>query len=419
MDLTGIGKAIFSALVPNGESIVKIGDELKKLNDGFNDFKAEISTDQEKIIKDYLADLKAKKGSIRENDAITTIIKDFIERIKASNDNKPFVFILDDLDRLDPEHLFRLFNVFTAHHDSKTDGNKFDFDQLIFVCDIKNIHFMFQHKYGEKVDFAGYIDKFYSSHIFYFDAKRYFKEFVKKLVLTKYDFGQEFTGLLPNTIHKRYDFKDMADAKDGFSILNHIINGMIDLDFIKIRSFERFQCYRVPNYKFDYRENMQIFAYEYYYLMYTSILQQFFPRLHEYEEALTALNQQYTPDYNEDENNHYYTNDTIESRIIQVSLPFIMPPVLAFGNIQQQENSTFEYFNEFDEAMEIHYSVNYDGFIKYLYMKKALMPESSEVEPSVATVNNLRIKRPNPYWFFLEAFRISLKKGFLRHSGKL
>lgn len=419
MDFTGIGKAIFTALVPHGESIAKVGEELKKLNDDFNDFKAEINPDQEKIIKAYLADLKAKKGSIRENDAITGMIKDFVKRIKTANDNKPFIFILDDLDRLDPEHLFRLFNVFTAHHDSKSDSNKFDFDQLIFVCDVRNIHHMFKHKYGKKVDFSGYIDKFYSSHIFYFDFRQYFKDFVKKLILTKYDFGQEFTDLIPAYIHKRHDFKDVSDAKDGFIILNHIINGLIDLDYIKIRSFERFQSYRMPNYKFDYGNNREVQAYDYYYLVYTSILQQFFPRLHEYEEAITALSKKYIGDYEEQENKYYYTDDSVESWIIRISLPFFMPQHLAFGRIQEQQNSSFEYPNESGDLVEIHYSVTYEGRIDYLYMK-AIHELEIEVETAEPPkpVKDLYIKRPNPYWFFLEAFRLCIKKGFLRNSGK-
>lgn len=124
----------------------------------------------------YLVSHRLKKGSVREDgDYITILIQDLISRIKAVKENKPFIFILDDLDRLDPEHVFRLFNVFTAHHDSKTDKNKFNFDQVIFVCDVRNIHYMFQHKYGTHTDFQGYIDKFYSSHIFIFDFKAYIK----------------------------------------------------------------------------------------------------------------------------------------------------------------------------------------------------------------------------------------------------
>ena len=76
------------------------------------------------------------------------------------------VLLIDDLDRLDPEHVFRLFNIFSAHYDDVTESNKFGFDKIIFVCDINNIQQMFNHRYGINVEFNGYIDKFYSSEIF-------------------------------------------------------------------------------------------------------------------------------------------------------------------------------------------------------------------------------------------------------------
>jgi hypothetical protein len=416
MDFTGIGKAIFAAVVPNGESFVKIGDELKKINDELNNFKAEINDGQEKIIKDYLADLKTKKGSIRENDAITLIIKDFISRIKAANNNKKFVFIIDDLDRLDPEHLFRLFNVFTAHHDGKTDSNKFEFDQILFVCDIKNIHFMFRHKYGKKVDFSGYIDKFYSSNIFFFDFKKHLKESTIKLLLNKYNLGDN----LPSYVVDRYNFRDVTKARDNFSMLKHVISELIDLDFIKIRSFEKFQSYRVPTYKFEFAQSREVHAFDYTFLVYISVLQQFFPRLNECQDAVEALNKTYAPDYGQDDKNHYYNYDSMETGIISISLPFLMKPEKAFGSQRREENSHFEYPNEKGDLMEIYYSIFDDGVIRYSYMKtaaieKVIIPtgEATAPEPEKPKALETTI-RPNPYWFFLEAFKRSYTAGWLR-----
>ncbi|HJD91473.1 MAG TPA: hypothetical protein K8V80_02310, partial [Bacteroides coprosuis] len=58
----------------------------------------------------------------------------------------------------------------SAHDDSLTPGkNKFGFDKIILVCDIDNIKNIYRHRYGAEVDFSGYIDKFYSSTIYYFD----------------------------------------------------------------------------------------------------------------------------------------------------------------------------------------------------------------------------------------------------------
>ena len=423
MDLSGIGKAIVTALLPHGEEIVKVGEEIQKFKEGFDDFKAEINADQEKKIKAYLTEIKNKKGSIRENDAITIIIKDYIQRIKDANESKPFVFILDDLDRLDPEHLFRLFNVFTAHHDSKTDSNKFDFDQLIFVCDVKNIHHMFKHKYGKKVDFSGYIDKFYSSHIFYFDFKEYLKGSVKKLLMSKYDFDKEQKDMLENYLYKRYDFKSTANAKSWGEILNHLIGKFIDHDLIKIRSFERFQCYCVPSYEFEYKSGRKLRADNFYYLMLTYLLQQFFPRHYEYEKALEVLSVNYDADYEPITGNApSYVDETVDSNLIQIAIPFLMEPEIIFGNrLEPTDDAYFEYQNEKGQRLEIHYSMSYEREIRYRSTRIPQQPESVETkveetagaqEPK-ATPPSLFVKRPNPYWFLLQAFRACQKRDFL------
>ena len=49
--------------------------------------------------------------------------------------------------------------------------NKFGFHKIVLVCDIENIRNLFYSKYGANVDFSGYIDKFYSREIYYFDNK--------------------------------------------------------------------------------------------------------------------------------------------------------------------------------------------------------------------------------------------------------
>jgi hypothetical protein len=76
--------------------------------------------------------------------------------------------IIDDFDRLDPEHVFRILNIFSAHIDLNEATNKFGFDKIIFSLDINNIAEMYAHRYGKDVDFLGYIEKFYSVDIFKF-----------------------------------------------------------------------------------------------------------------------------------------------------------------------------------------------------------------------------------------------------------
>lgn len=81
--------------------------------------------------------------------------------------------IIEDLDRIDPEHIFRILNVISAHYDQRYHDeyyhNKFGFDKIIIVSDYQNIKNIFHHRYGVDVDFDGYINKFYSTSPFHFN----------------------------------------------------------------------------------------------------------------------------------------------------------------------------------------------------------------------------------------------------------
>lgn len=118
-------------------------------------------------IDQYLNDAFQVKGSIYEDDLTTRIIRASIEMQKYDS-GKENILVIDDLDRLDPEHIFRILNILSTHNDH-FDTNKFGFDKVIVVCDIDNIKHIYEYKYGEKVDFEGYIEKFFTYEPFYFD----------------------------------------------------------------------------------------------------------------------------------------------------------------------------------------------------------------------------------------------------------
>lgn len=79
--------------------------------------------------------------------------------------------ILDDLDRIDPEHIFRILNILSAYFE-KENNNKFGFDTIILVADYTNLKHIFHHKFGREADFSGYIDKYFSISPYYFDNKK-------------------------------------------------------------------------------------------------------------------------------------------------------------------------------------------------------------------------------------------------------
>ena len=106
------------------------------------------------------------RGSIFEDDFISQMIRLGLNKVISQNQQN--ILIVDDLDRLDPEHNFRILNILSVHQDFSKEENKFGFSKIIIVCDLDNIRNIYEHKYGEKVDFKGYIEKFYSTSVFTF-----------------------------------------------------------------------------------------------------------------------------------------------------------------------------------------------------------------------------------------------------------
>lgn len=183
------GVSIISKIMKCIPIIDKVGKAIETLIDiqkDFTKYYEDINKDDVTLLTDFYKQFKQKKGSYLEFDAISEFIYDNLVNCNnglAEEKHKENVLIIDDLDRIDPEHIFRLLNVFSAHFDiNKEDTNKFGFDKIIFVCDVENIKCIFAAKYGQNTDFSGYIDKFYSSVIFHFDNKSAIIEFIKPIM---------------------------------------------------------------------------------------------------------------------------------------------------------------------------------------------------------------------------------------------
>lgn len=96
--------------------------------------------------------------------------------------NKRVVLIVEDLDRLEPQHLFRILNVFSAHMDyiyrngeAPADtlvGSRFGFDNIVFVSEYNNLERLFLHFYGDKEAFRGYINKFIPQGFFAYSLRK-------------------------------------------------------------------------------------------------------------------------------------------------------------------------------------------------------------------------------------------------------
>lgn len=173
----------FLPLIPKfGGNIHKVYENYKKLNQKYVDFHTNINKNiDKKEVDTFMLSIVEKEGSIYENNLVTQIIQNCLKDIKTENTKN--ILVIDDLDRIDPNHIFRLFNVFATHlNEGDNIQNKFGFDKVVFVCDIDNVRNIFKSRYGANVDFNGYIDKFYSRRVFYYNSNEEVENYSRKLI---------------------------------------------------------------------------------------------------------------------------------------------------------------------------------------------------------------------------------------------
>jgi len=177
------GKNNFNEIFKTGLSFIpRLGRPLKEvagLVENFWSFKNEIEAGEKGFVKDFLE--KTKKKNITETDYLSELLR---KKIQTQKGNKQSVLILDDLERIDPEHIFRILNVFSAHLGLQNEElpNKFSFDKVILVADVQNLKSIFHCKYGEQTDFNGYFDKFFSEEIFEFKNEEIIAKYVDEII---------------------------------------------------------------------------------------------------------------------------------------------------------------------------------------------------------------------------------------------
>ena len=222
------------AMVPKvGKSISDAFESIDKLKDKFIEFHNKITKTEGDIVVEYLEQLESQEGGLYEDDIVTKIISGAIVKGKPNES----ILIVDDIDRLDPEHVFRILNVFAAHFDKQKpyEKNKFSFDKVIVVCDFHNIRNLFHHRYGLEVDFIGYIDKFFSSDIYFFDNKNAIINIIGT-ILNSASFQTRGNEAL-NVIGQLY-------FQNGF--INNIATLLLERNFISLRSLLRLYGRYIP-----------------------------------------------------------------------------------------------------------------------------------------------------------------------------
>ncbi len=125
---------------------------------------------------------------IYEADPITSILCDIIKRWKKEHFRRKVCLVFEDMDRIDPAHIFRILNVISAHMDygykygvspksCSLAGNKFGVDNIVVCLDYDNLKHIFHHFYGQKSRFEGYINKFSDKGIFHFSCQEQVRQF--------------------------------------------------------------------------------------------------------------------------------------------------------------------------------------------------------------------------------------------------
>lgn len=155
---------------------------MKKKYDEFKKNGGEIGVRLDNFIKEF-----DNKG-IYEEDAITSILCGIIKAWKKEHNRRKVCLVFEDMDRIDPAHIFRILNVISAHMDysykygispkSKSlAGNKFAVDNIVVCLDYNNLKHIFHHFYGPKACFDGYINKFSDKGIFHYSLHEQVQQF--------------------------------------------------------------------------------------------------------------------------------------------------------------------------------------------------------------------------------------------------
>ena len=157
------------------------------LKKDFEEFKQDYLSSDGGIAGKFMKAIESE-NNLAATDHISHLLYEKIGQLKISREKKKrSVLILDDFDRIDPEHTFRILNILSAHMEGDEE-NKFGFDHIIIVGDIDNLRNIFRHRYGADTDFWGYFDKFFTVEPYSFDNEKAISDVVYRLAsLIKYE----------------------------------------------------------------------------------------------------------------------------------------------------------------------------------------------------------------------------------------
>lgn len=225
--------ALPAEYVPVVTAALKRKEVFKSIKKQFDDYKRQLA-EKDDILTKFLD--VAESNPVYEEDLVTSLIKQAIHKFKEKSQQadkeKRVVLIVEDLDRLDPAHLFRILNIFSAHIDycyklmNKPNetlvGNKFGFDNVVFVADFSNIRMIFKHFYGEQTDFNGYIGKFLSSAPYNYSIREIRKNFIYDYLERKITCPRKLIEAM--VTEEMLESKTIRECIQAFDISSQVVN---------------------------------------------------------------------------------------------------------------------------------------------------------------------------------------------------
>ena len=177
--------------------------------------------DDKFAVNKYFDRFKNTKGGLFEFDQFTFAIQRTLNEIKKNGLRT--ILIIEDLDRIDPEHLFRILNVLGAHVDDDKNTNKFGFDNIVAVLDYDTTEHIFHHFYGAQANYKGYMSKFMSSYPFRYSitevAHEQLREYLKNECHVELldDFPKDINGRSLLETYNNLSVREIVQILDGIN----------------------------------------------------------------------------------------------------------------------------------------------------------------------------------------------------------
>ena len=238
-------KTLLSNLKKIDHRVDAVVSSVMELEKKIQNKKEDLEIDEKAQLKLFIERFYSGNG-IREENDITILINSLLQNLREQHKDKKIVLAIDDLDRIDPEHIFRILNVFSAHFDFLDGKNKFDFHKVILICDVENIRGIFHHRYGTDIDFTGYIDKFYSIEVFHYNLREVIVEYLPAFL----------SKIRTNNSELKTSFESKKESTYYSNEIVRILGDFVRLNVINMRSlinFLRSEIY-IESYEIDVRK---------------------------------------------------------------------------------------------------------------------------------------------------------------------